>query len=87
MSRSWLATFADEAVLSDLRAAARACMAELDDCEPEECPHPEQRMSPAEFAQWVERAVHIEQQRPQKFERGHRPRRMKDGSMSLAIAG
>jgi hypothetical protein len=49
--------------------------------------HPEQRVHPQEVADWIERAVHIEKSRPAKFESGHRPRRMKDGSMSLVIAG
>ena len=56
--RSWLTAFElDAAALSDLFAAARDCMAEGDDCDPELCPHPEQRMTPLEFAQWVELEV------------------------------
>jgi len=90
--RSWLVTFADAAVLSDLFDAARDCMAELDDCDPELCAHPEQLMMPIGLPQWIEREIHIAAQQlaaqqPSRFERGHRPRRLKDGRRSLAIAG
>lgn len=56
--RAWLRTFADPAVLSDLLAAARSCMADVDDCDPDECDHPEQLVTPLELAQWIEREVH-----------------------------
>jgi len=52
--RAWIESFSDPAVLSDLFAAAKSYMAEGDDCDPEHCPHPEQRMTPIEFAQWIE---------------------------------
>ena len=78
--RDWLRTFADPATLSDLRQAARACMAEVDNCDPEFCAHPDQDMSPHDFYQWLEAKVKDQEarddgHRPVRFERGHRPRR------------
>lgn len=70
---NWLTTFADPAVLSDLFAAARECMGELDDCEPDLCPHPASRMTPLELAQWVESEVHRVQVAPQRLD--HRENR------------
>lgn len=82
----WIATFADPATLSDLRAAASSCMGELCDCEPEECEHREQLMTPIEFFQWVEREVHLARREPVRFERGHRPRQKAAGRVHLAVA-
>jgi hypothetical protein len=73
--RDWVRTFADPAILSDLRDAMRSMSAQLDDCDPSDCTHPEQRVHPMEVADWVEREVHVAGQRPTRFERGHRPRR------------
>jgi hypothetical protein len=84
--RSWLATFSDEAVLSDLREALRTMAGELDDCDPEECPHPEQRVHPHEVYEWLEREVLMSQQRPMRFERGHRPKGRNHEQLNLAIA-
>jgi hypothetical protein len=87
--RDWLPTFADEAVLSDLEAALRSMAGELDDCNPEECMHPEQRIHPFEVYVWVVRELHMAQQRPSRLEPAGRPNRKRDGDtrMSLAIAG
>ena len=85
--RSWVATFSDEAVLSDLREALRAMAGELDDCDPDRCLHPEQRVHPHEVYEWLEREVLMSHQRPMRFERGHRPRRQKADQLTLAIAG
>jgi hypothetical protein len=87
--RSWLATFSDEAVLSDLEAALRFMAGELDDCDPEECMHPEQRVHPYEVLEWIRQQVEREKQRPQRLEPAGRPNRKRDGNtrMSLAIAG
>jgi hypothetical protein len=54
--REWLCSLAG--CTDDILAAARACMRQLDDCEPDDCEHPEQMMTPLEFAQWLEREVH-----------------------------
>ena len=72
--RSWITTFADPALLSDLRAAARAYHAEVDDCDPERCAHPEPMMMPVDLPNWIERQVLLERQRPVRFEKGHRPK-------------
>lgn len=87
MQRLWIATFADPATLSDLRAAASSCMGELCDCEPEECEHREQLMTPIEFFQWVEREVHLAQRQPVRFEPGHRPFAKKVRTLNMAAAG
>lgn len=85
--RDWLDTFTP-AVLSDLRAAIRAMAAELDDCDPEQCLHPEQRVHPHEVWEWIDREVKREQGRPVRFEKGYRPRRMKDEpTWNLSAAG
>lgn len=57
-ARPWLMRFADPAALSDLRAAATACMAEVCSCTPSDCEHAENRMTPAELVDWIEREVH-----------------------------
>lgn len=88
--RPWLATFADPAVLSDLRAAIHSMMLELDDCDPEHCAHPEQMCWPIEVFQYIERELHVDGQRPVRFEKGHRPRQQFPAgyrSRNLAAAG
>jgi hypothetical protein len=55
--RDWLATFADEATLSDLFAAAREYHAEVDNCDPVACAHPEPMMMPIDLPQWIESKV------------------------------
>lgn len=55
-NREWLATFTPE-VLSDLRAAARAFHAEIDDCDPEACAHSEPKMYATDLPDWIERHV------------------------------
>jgi hypothetical protein len=61
--RSWLRTFVDPDALRALLRAAKTCMAEADDCEPEDCPHRVNLMTPLEFAEWVEREVHRDAER------------------------
>ena len=55
--RDWRETFEDPACLSDLVSAARSCMTAADDCPPELCPHAVNRMTPLEFAEWVEDTI------------------------------
>lgn len=56
--REWMATFADRSNLADLLAAARSCMTDAcDRCEPEDCAHRVNLMTPIEFAEWVEGEV------------------------------
>lgn len=85
--REWIRTFADPALLEDLRDAARDCMGQLCSHEPAECDCAENRMQPAEFVDWLERELYIHRARPTKFEKGHRPRRKLGEQLSLAIAG
>lgn len=55
----WMATFNDRSNLADLLAAARSCMTDAcDRCEPENCAHRANLMTPIEFAEWVEEQVH-----------------------------
>lgn len=89
-SPEWHETFADKAVMEDLRAALREMAGQLDDCDPETCMHAEQRVHPYEVYEWIERELRKAAQakeRPVRFERGHRPRRRKSEQLSLAIAG
>ena len=75
LSRDWLATFADPAVRSDLRAAARSCMDYVDEDpdEPEPCGHRQvDLMTPMEFVDWVEREVLLDRQRPTPMRSDHR---------------
>ena len=51
--RPWLPRFSDPAALSDLYAAARDCMA-VCSCEPEDCDHAVNQMTPLEFVEWLE---------------------------------
>ena len=89
-TREWVRTFSDPAVMSDLREALRAMAGELDDCDPEECLHPEQRIHPHEVYEWIEREVHRENGKPAKLEPAGRPGR-KDAahirSLSLTATG
>jgi hypothetical protein len=57
----WRNLFSDPEALSDLFAAAAACMAEEDSCDPEYCAHQSQLQTPHEFAQWVQRQVATDQ--------------------------
>lgn len=77
-AREWIRTFGDDATLRDLREALRAMAAELDDCDPEQCMHAEQRVHPFEVWEWIEREVQRERGRPVRFEPGYRPRRKDD---------
>lgn len=62
--RDWLSTFADPAVLSDLRAAARDAMRMVCNHEPEECDCPLNRATFAEWVDWVELEVARERGKP-----------------------
>lgn len=87
--REWIDTFTPE-VLSDLRAAIHSMMRELDDCDPERCPHPEQMCWPIEVYQYIEREKHIEGQKPVRFEKGQKPYPKRDErppEWNLARAG
>jgi hypothetical protein len=75
--RDWLDTFADPAVVSDLRAAARELMRQVCTHAPEDCDCELNRFTPAEFVDWLEGEVQQQRQRPMRFESGFRPRRMK----------
>ena len=86
-AREWIRTFADPATLSDLRAAATDCQAQICNHDPPDCDCPENRMLPSEFVDWLERELHVEGQRPTRFEPGHRPRRKRHEQLTLAIAG
>jgi hypothetical protein len=86
-AREWIRTFGDPAVLSDLRAAARACMATVCSHTPDRCDCVANRMTPDELVAWIEREVILSQQRPMRFERGHRPRTKKQEQLNLALAG
>lgn len=88
-ARDWISTFADEAVLSDLFAAARDCMAQVCAHKPEDCDCDLNRFTPVEFAEFVELQVRQEGRRPIRFEAGHRPRRKDDEppTLNLVVAG
>jgi hypothetical protein len=66
--RDWMPTFADRAVLSDLFKAARRCMTEADDCDPEICAHDVNRMTPMDFAQWVETTINTAARAPVRLD-------------------
>jgi hypothetical protein len=87
--RDWITTFADPAVLSDLFAAARSCMAQVCDHEPTDCDCELNRATFQEFAEWVELEVQAAQREPTRIEPAGRPNRKRDGDirMSLTIAG
>jgi hypothetical protein len=72
--RDWVPTFADPAVLSDLFKAARSCMRAADDCDPELCAHPINRMTPMDFAQWVEDEINAAKRAPVRLDH-HETRR------------
>jgi hypothetical protein len=85
----WLRAFAqDRGTVSDLLAAARFCMAEACDEPPEKCSHPQQRMTPLEFSQWVESQVHRAVRAPirinhhETLEGGQRARRERESVAS-----
>lgn len=81
--RDWIATFADKAVLSDLFAAMDACMAELCDCDPDTCPHPQNRMTPREAAQWVETTINTAARAPVRLD--HRENRKAGQQLRRAL--
>lgn len=83
--REWLATFMDPAVLSDLRKAVCAMAAEIDDCDPEECMHPDALVHPIEVFHWIERELHIEHQRPFHMRPAGQPNRHRDGQLRMAL--
>lgn len=87
MTRAWVRTFSDPAVLSDLRAAAHECMGQVCTHRPEHCDCSENRMTPDELVAWIEREVFIDKERPAKFEPGHRPRVKRQEQLNLALAG
>lgn len=60
--RSWTARLGEPKTLSDLMRAARDCMRDACECVPADCEHPHNRMTPLEFAEWIEREVHRAQQ-------------------------
>lgn len=72
---SWLDTFEDPATLSSLLAAARACMAEGCDDDPDQCVHPIQLVTPGEFAAWVQGEVLRRQRRREEDGRSSRAAR------------
>ena len=83
----WRATFADPAVLADLRAAVREMAAEIDDCDPDAFMHQAALVHPMDVHDWIERELHLASQRPVRFERGHSPRRRKhEERLNLAVA-
>lgn len=68
MADRWLSTFAERAVLDHLRDAAEACMADAGDgCPPETCRHDANRMTPLEFAEWVELQL-VRRRRPVRID-------------------
>lgn len=53
--RDWMkAIDSGQAGVTDIIRAARSCMAAADDCPPELCGHSVNRMTPLEFAEWIE---------------------------------
>jgi hypothetical protein len=81
--RDWMPTFADRAVLSDLRKAARRCMTEADDCDPELCQHPVNRMTPIEFCDWVETTINTAARAPVRLD--HRENRTAGQKLRRAL--
>ena len=75
--RDWLATFSDEAVLSDLFAAARDAMRQVCDHDPAECGCDLNRATFQEWAEWVEIEVRKEGRKPVRIEPAGRPGRRK----------
>jgi hypothetical protein len=80
--REFIKAFATgRATISDVLAAARSLMSEGCDEPPDRCGCPEQRMTPLEFAQWLESSVHKAQRAPvrldqrENLEAGQRQRR------------
>jgi hypothetical protein len=74
MSRAWLDSFDDPGVRADLRRAARACMADTDDCDPDLCGHPSQRITPMEFVDWLEQTWHTRTRGVARDDQRDRPR-------------
>lgn len=88
--REWLRTFSDQAVLSDLRTAARELMRQVCQHDPSECDCELNRFTPMEFAEWIELEVQQDRQRPMRFEPAGRPGRKSDDlppEWSLSAAG
>lgn len=95
LRQPWLEAFEDETVLESLRAAARACMAEVaeDPDLPGDCGHRQvDLMTPTEFFEWVE--LHVkrlrrerDEQMPHRLEPAGRPNRLVAGELRMAAAG
>ena len=88
-TREWLESFTPE-ILSDLRAAARAYHAEIDDCDPERCAHPEPMMMPVDLPNWIEQQLHAKRRAPLHLRpagQPHRRRRDPRLEVNLAAAG
>lgn len=63
--KCWTEVLDDEDTLAALRRAARACMADVaeDEDPPKLCGHREvDLMTPVEFVEWLERALHARQE-------------------------
>lgn len=87
--RDWMPTFADPAILSDLFKAARSCMRSADDCDPELCVHSVNRMTPMDFAQWVEDEIAAAKRAPIRLD--HRETRqagqVRRRNLEIVVAG
>lgn len=84
--REWVQTFADPALLSDLRAAIVDMARTIDACDPEECMHDEAMVHPIEVFHWIECEVQAAKREPVRFERGHRPKARNGEGLTLAVA-
>lgn len=64
----WLETFADRGVLLDAYRAARSCMREICDDEPDACSCADNRLTPLEFVEWIEQQVRLEKAKPVRLD-------------------
>ena len=67
----WQEVLRDRSTLDAIARAAKACMAEV--CashEPEDCDCPDNQMTPLEVADWIQRMVLLDRQRPTRIDHG-----------------
>jgi len=96
--RSWITVLADDDIRNAIRDAARAFIRDgcvhthYDDLGsvtdgPEHCTCSENRVSPLDFADWLDGEWRAAQRDPVRFEPGKRPRKMKADQLSLSMVG
>lgn len=76
-------------MVAAIAAAAKDLMADVCGDEPDRCDCRENRMTPLEVADWIQREVIIANGRPVRFEPAGRPRRRQDdfhSELTLASA-